>query len=204
MPSSLTVNLSSALVYSTRPPVSVYGTGPQGLMQTARIFSGACSIAVIARPEGPAYFPVSPPCVSPAGHMATSVQRTIRSVRTRFASPSPPVLNLAGCRNIDRLSIRLTRTAGVRPRLTPGRLASPGNPWSYGGGVSLPACRYSCLHLLFRPLQRPSRDTFAGYRNAPLPTCYLSSMSHVFGTALMPDYYPCGAARPVSCYALFE
>ena len=27
LPSSLTVNLSSALVYSTRPPVSVYGTG---------------------------------------------------------------------------------------------------------------------------------------------------------------------------------
>ena len=27
LPSSLTVNLSSALVYSTQPPVSVYGTG---------------------------------------------------------------------------------------------------------------------------------------------------------------------------------
>ena len=27
---------------------------------------------------------------------------------------------------------------------------------------------------------------------------------HVFGTGLMPDYYPRGTARPVSCYALFE
>ena len=31
LPSSLTVNHSSALVYSTRPPVSVYGTGGTGL-----------------------------------------------------------------------------------------------------------------------------------------------------------------------------
>ena len=28
--------------------------------------------------------------------------------------------------------------------------------------------------------------------------------SHSFGTGLMPDYYPRGAARLVSCYALFE
>ena len=27
---------------------------------------------------------------------------------------------------------------------------------------------------------------------------------HVFGTGLMPDYYPCGITRLVSCYALFK
>ena len=32
----------------------------------------------------------------------------------------------------------------------------------------------------------------------------LKARSHVFGTGLMPDYYPCGAARLVSCYALFK
>ena len=162
LPSSLAVSLSSALVYSTRPPVSVYGTGPARLRRPGRVFSGACSTAAVARPGGLAYFPASPPPVSAGRLSATSVQRAIRSARGRFASPSPSGLACRGLRNVDRMSIRLSHAEGVRPRLTPGRLAWPGNPWSYGGGVSLPACRYSCLHLLFRPLQRPSRDTFAG------------------------------------------
>ena len=137
------------------------------------------------------------------GISATSVQRAVRSARTRFAPPSPSRLVHGRLRNIDRISIHVTCTVRVRPRLTPGRLAWPGNPWSYGDGVSLPVCRYLCLHLLFRHLQHPSRDTFAGGRNAPLPI-YIIYKSHVFGTTLMPDYYPCRAARLVSCYALFK
>ena len=39
--------------------------------------------------------------------------------------------------------------------------------------------------------------------NAPLPL-QIKSESHGFGGVLMPDYYPCGIARPVSCYALFK
>ena len=38
--------------------------------------------------------------------------------------------------------------------------------------------------------------------NAPLPLCL--NRVHGFGGVLMPDYYPCGTARPVSCYALFK
>ena len=40
-------------------------------------------------------------------------------------------------------------------------------------------------------------------RNAPLPLEIIFRI-HVFGTGLMPDYYPRGTARLVSCYALFE
>ena len=40
-------------------------------------------------------------------------------------------------------------------------------------------------------------------RNAPLPITIILRF-HVFGTGLMPDYYPCPAARLVSCYALFK
>ena len=40
--------------------------------------------------------------------------------------------------------------------------------------------------------------------NAPLPPVSLDTESHSFGGVLMPDYYPCGTARPVSCYALFK
>ena len=155
-------------------------------------------------PKGLRTFRARPLPFPPEGLTATSVQRAIRSARTPFASPSPHSLNPPGSRNVDRVSIHLSHTDGVRPRLTPGRLAWPGNPWSYGDGVSLPVCRYSCLHLLFRLLQHPSRYTFTGGRNAPLPTHSVSNVSRVFGVALMPDYYPRGAARLVSCYALFK
>ncbi len=57
----------------------------------------------------------------------------------------------------------------LRSRLTLIRLALIRNPWSYGGGVSRSPCRYLYLHLLFRDLQKGSRLSFDGYRNAPLP-----------------------------------
>ena len=107
LPSSLTVNHSSALVYSTRPPVSVYGTGRLGFRRTSRIFSEACSSATIGPPEGFPYFPASPRTFPPSG-LGYTVQRAIPSARARFASPSPLVLTRAGLRNIDRMSIRLT------------------------------------------------------------------------------------------------
>ena len=57
----------------------------------------------------------------------------------------------------------------LRSRLTLIRLALIRNPWSFGGRVSRPPYRYLYLHLLFRGLQRTSRHTFCGLRNAPLP-----------------------------------
>jgi hypothetical protein len=62
---------------------------------------------------------------------------------------------------------------GFRPRLR-GRLTLRGlalrrNPWTFGESVSHTLCRYSCQHSRFRYLQHPSRDTFTGLRNAPLP-----------------------------------
>ena len=39
--------------------------------------------------------------------------------------------------------------------------------------------------------------------NAPLPMP-TNWAFHGFGSGLMPDYYPRGAARLVSCYALFK
>ena len=48
----------------------------------------------------------------------------------------------------------------LRPRLTLIRLALIRNPWSLGGRVSRPPCRYLYLHLLFRRLQRQSSAAF--------------------------------------------
>ena len=182
--------------------MSVSGTGRTGLGRRLRFFLGACSSAAVARPAGLAYFRGSPGAFPPL-RLATSLQRAIRSARGPFASPSPFRLDPPGLRNIDRMSIRAFLRNHVRPRLTLDRLALSRNPWSSGEGVSRPLCRYLCLHLLFRLLHGPSRGRFAGGRNAPLPTDGLH-LSHAFGTGLMPDYYPRGAARLVSCYALFK
>ena len=55
----------------------------------------------------------------------------------------------------------------LRTRLTPGRLALPGKPWSFGGGASHPPYRYLYLHLLFRALQQGSSLTFAAHGMLP-------------------------------------
>ena len=101
------------------------------------------------------------------------------------------------------MSIGVASRLALRSRLTLIRLALIRNPWSSGVGVSRPHYRYLFLHLLFRLLQQGSRLTFCGYRNAPLPTLS-KKVSHGFGNGLMPGYYPCGATRLVSCYALFK
>ena len=89
LPSSLTVNLSSALVYSTRPPVSVYGTGPEVFI-TLSGFSReygyhrcrlARGLAVLSRFTTPGGF------ASPA--YSYTVQRAIPSARGCVTAPSP-------------------------------------------------------------------------------------------------------------------
>ena len=102
-------------------------------------------------------------------HITYALQRTIPSVRGCVTSPSPH-RSLKGYRNIYRLSIGYASRLFLRSRLTLIRLALIRNPWSCGGRVSRPPCRYLYLHLLFRCLQRVSRRAFYGLRNAPLPT----------------------------------
>ena len=184
MPSSLTVSLSSALVFSTRPPVSVYGTGRRRFKRLARIFSGACSTAAVTRRMRLVYSRASPRTFPPPG-LGYTLQRAIPSARGRFASPSPLRLFAAGLRNIDRMSIHMTRRVCVRSRLTLNRLALFRNPWSSGEGVSRPLCRYLYLHLLFHLLQPPSRGTFTGAGMLP----YQSAIS-AESTSSAPDLCP--------------
>ena len=79
-------------------------------------------------------------------------------------------------------SIGLALRLILRYRLTPGRLTSPGKPWSYGEGASHPLYRYLCLHFLFQTLQQSSRITFDADWNAPLPR--ISLRVHSFGGSL--------------------
>ena len=90
---------------------------------------------------------------------AYALQRAIPSARGSATSPSPrsPARQ---SRNVDRDAIGCATRLPLRTRLTPGRRALPGKPWSCGGGGSHAPCRYSCLHLPFRALQEGSPPPF--------------------------------------------
>ena len=161
MPSSLTMNLSSALVYSTRPPVSVYGTGVRDL--GLRGFSREhgyrrCHftrrLRVLSR-------------LGSARGFACAPQHLPR-FNGLFRQPAgvsllrPPFAVTAGSGMLTASSIACASRLRLRSRLTLIRLALIRKPWSYGEGVSRPLCRYLCLHLLFQALQHASRHTFGG------------------------------------------
>ena len=195
------MNLSSTFGYSPRPPVSVCGTGARHLQLSGfsrepapRDSPLGRGLAVLSGLDSAGGLPSRPP--------PTPLQRALPSARTRFAPPSP--LRSGGrCRNLHRLPIGLALRLILRTRLTLPRLASGRNPWSSGGRVSRPPPRYSCLHLPFHRLQPPSRRTFPGPWNAPLPPG-LTAGPAASAARFMPDYHPRAPARPVSCYALFE
>ena len=120
-----------------------------------------------------------------AGASNYGLQRTIPSVRTHVAPPSPLALAKAGLRNIDRMSIHMIHRICVRSRLTLNRLALFRNPWSFGEGVSRPLCRYLYLHLLFLILQRVSRLSFTGAGMLPYRSIFT-----VDPTSSAPDLCP--------------
>ena len=107
-------------------------------------------------------------------------------------------------RNINLISIDYACRPRLRRRLTLRGLTLRRNPWTFGESVSHTLFRYSCQHSHFRYLQDPSRNPFAGLRNAPL----LRALRHTrsFGARLEPRYI-FGAGRldrPVSYYAFFK
>ena len=159
LPSSLTVNLSSASVSSTRPPVSVCGTGPYIIKRYARVFSGACSSTIIRRCMQLRYFPASPHTFPPY-NTALPFNALFRQcagvslLRHRCNS------NIRGCGILTACPSTMASPRGLRSRLNLNRLALFRNPWSFGDGVSRPIYRYSYLHLLFRHLQQTSQSAF--------------------------------------------
>ena len=90
-------------------------------------------------------------------------------LQAAVSQPRPRVTLIASNGILTVSSIGFALRLILRHRLTPGRLTSPGKPWSYGEEVSHPLYRYLYLHLLFRTLQNGSRQSFYAERNAPLP-----------------------------------
>ena len=83
---------------------------------------------------------------------SVSARRCHSSVSTIAPTGSDGILTVS--------AIGLAARLILRTRLTPGRLTSPGKPWSYGEGASHPLYRYLYLHLLFQPLQSESSHAF--------------------------------------------
>ena len=203
LPSSLTVSLSSASVLSHPTTCVGFRYGPAKAHATVADFLGSMLLG---------HYPSArrPPVLSGLANAVASGIFRLPPFNALFGQRADlsllrlrPVLPQPGCGILTACPSVCPPRDDVRPRLTLNRLALFRNPWSSGEGVSRPLYRYLCLHLLFRNLQQPSRIAFSEYRNAPLPI-YHYNISHVFGTGLMPDYYPRGAARLVSCYALFK
>ena len=200
MPSSLAVTHSSTFGYSPRPPVSVSGTG-----------------AACLKLSGFSREPPSPRCPFGRGLRVLSRLGTGRISPSRIPSRFNRQFRLTAA--VPVLRPRFAARAGtgmltrcpsdwppsqrraLRSRLTLIRLALIRNPWSSGAGVFHPRCRYSCLHLPFHMLHRPSRGGFEAKWNAPLPICSYPLSS---AARFMPVHYPYPPARLVSCYALFE
>ena len=202
MPSSLAVTHSSTFGYSPRPPVSVSGTGRQGLKLSGFSREPPSPRCPIGRS-----LPVLSRLGKTAGLASPSytfaLQPAIPSAGGGSGPPSP-LRSPVGYGNVDPLPIGATpplQRRRLRSRLTLIRLALIRKPWSSGVGVSHPHCRYSCLHLLFRTLHEASRPRFRAVRNAPLPISQYPASS---AGRFMPVHYPYPPARLVSCYALFE
>ena len=104
--------------------MSVYGTGRHTL-RDKWLFSRVWLPALSARPRARR---------TVGSRSPYSLQRAIPSARGSVTPRSPCVLR-DGPRNIDRVGIALPLRVRLSSRLTPGRLASPGNPWVFGVSV---------------------------------------------------------------------
>ena len=134
LPSSLTIVLSIALVFSTRPPVSVWGTGAHATrleafpgsmgVQPLRPYGLGSLLRLLWGPDFPGPRPTSKPVVDQRHGWPTLLRPSIAQTRR------------SRCRNVHLLSIAYGFRPRLRSRLTLGRLALPRNPWAFGGQVS--------------------------------------------------------------------
>jgi len=181
------------LGFSPHPPVSVYGTGTVDC--PAGAFLGSMGSARWTLPEGSVH--PSPLGVSGLPFVAFKPPRRPPyrlgpghpSPGGAYPSPSPLLSSSPRwCRNINLLPITYAFGPRLRTRLTPGGLPLPGNPWVVGDSVSHAVYRYSCHHNLLEDLQPPSRTTFTGDSNAPLPSMRSRRSAQIrgFGDALEP------------------
>ena len=200
LPSSLTIVLPIASVFSTYPPVSVWGTG--GVSTHCWDFLGSIGSvtssdttrhhASTLRPQlssksvytltpgqpspGITYLPASPFSYPPP----------TRQNRPKSAS-GPPILGWTStCRywNINQLCIDYASRPRLSSRLTLGGLAFPRNPWIFGGGVSHPSlATHSYILTRWHSTTRSHAASLHHRRSSTTPN---KLEVHSFGSGLEP------------------
>ena len=170
MPSSLTVIHSSALVYSTRPRVSVYGTGDARIMFSGFSWEHGYVRYWLVPKDAPYYQVRILPWICLRLSTPTPFNRQFRlTAALSLLRPHITPCDSNGILNVS--SIGLAVRLSLRSRLTLIRLALIRNPWSYGEGVFHPLYRYLYLHLLFHALQLGSRPAFCAHGMLPYRPC---------------------------------
>lgn len=170
LPSSLTTVLPLALVFSTRPPVSVWGTGTVtahcwaflGSMEsmTSQYVARHRVSELMTRSLKRVLLHAYPGITITRVHLSSCVPRqlsasgSVGSLSRRRTAPTLPLLDLARSRwywNINQLCIHYASRPRVSSRLTLGGLAFPRNPWAFGGGVSHPSlATHACILTRYR------------------------------------------------------
>ena len=145
MPSSLTRVLSSALVYSTHPPESVWGTVTSASKQSQLFLEvwdeslQSYGHDITSQPIVPRFYPTKrPTCLNRDNHRPADLPYSVPAIAPQWWYG-----------NIDPFPIDYAFRPRLRGRLTLLRLASNRNPWSSGEGVFHSLCRYSCQHSHF-------------------------------------------------------
>ena len=143
--------LSSALVFSTQPPVSVYSTGTWKIISSG--FSWEPGYLLIHSRKRLRYFQVQlsgwiclPRSTSTPFNRLFRQPAGVSLLRLHFPLPCSTGI-LTGS------SIGFAFRLFLRPRLTLIRLTLIRKPGSFGVRVSRPHYRYLYLHLLFQSLQ---------------------------------------------------
>ena len=200
LPSSLTTVLPIALVFSTRPPVSVWGTGTVPTHCWDFLGSmGSVTSPVAARHHVSELWPQlssGPPYTLTRGQPSprftyppaspSSYPPAARWDRPK-AAPTSQLLDLARTRqywNINQLCIDYASRPRLSSRLTLGGLAFPRNPWAFGGGVSHPSlATHACILTRWRSTKgHPSASLH--HRRSSTTRSY--ERIHSFGSGLEP------------------
>ena len=197
LPSSLTIVLPIALVYSTRPPVSVCGTGTSWLLRGFSRKHGLTKLRLMASSgTSGTWFPHF------TRNRPTCFHGDVQNpARLPFSVTPSVIASLRWCRNINLLCIDYAFRPRLSSRLTLGGLAFPRKPWAYGGGVShAPLATHASILASGKSTEGhpPASSLTEGS-----PTTDQRSVRR-FGTALSPVYCRRMSTRPVSYYALFK
>jgi hypothetical protein len=186
-------------VFSTRPPVSVFGTGTPFL---TRGFSRQCDPQDFGTVlPSPSQLEVSEPGF--ASIPLLLLGRPLPSGRFPGPPASPLRSNsLEWYWNFHQLSFDYAFRPRLRSRLTLGGRSFPRNPWAFGGQDSHLSFRYLYRHSHFHDLHQTSRFDFAAHGTLPYHAHLCASKASV--SSLAPLHFPRSVTRPVSYYALFQ